>query len=171
MDKVRYNKYWQKFSDTIESSIIRKVRRSKLNVSIINQEYSNYCKKWEDKRSVEGLWLNDLYNENPNIATCFISELKSFSFYEVKIESSSIVKYYVVSFIISLIVCLFFVFALKLTSWKLFFSITLCVMIVFGFFIPYGKGKTEKNNKATVEKYMVQLRDLKSRLDLFLLNT
>ncbi len=164
MDKILFDKYWKNYSDSIESLLIRKIGATAINVSSINDELSTFSKKWQDKRLVEGTWIGEVAEDNPQKAEKILKKITDFKLQEEKFSIPSMFKYYLYPTligIISIIVVLF----LSLSFWKTILIPVLCFMLSFGFIIPQGSSKIEQVRKELVFIYLKQLANLKKELD------
>ena len=71
-----FNKHWKKFSDTIESYLIRECAKGDINVSSINNEIASNIKRWQNPRNIEGLWLDNLKKKDLDKYHQFMNSFK-----------------------------------------------------------------------------------------------
>ena len=167
MDKNLFNRYWKNYKDSIESLLIRKVNAGYIDLHSVNQEINSMSKKWQSDRTIEGLWVQELKDENPSKANRLLQMISSFQFEEEKFESPSMLIYYSLVGIIG-VVSVIIVVSLTLSMWKTILIPVLCVMLAYGFLIPQGNSKKELAKKNIVRKYSKQLDNLKSNIDYIL---
>ena len=164
MDKDLFNRYWKNYRDSIESLLIRKANAEYIDLRSVNQEIHSMSRKWQSDRSIEGLWVQELKDENPSKANRLLQMISSFQFKEEKFETPSMFIYYLLVGLIG-IISIFIVISLSLSMWKTILIPVLCIMLAYGFLIPQGNSKKELAKKDIVRKYSKQLDNLKSNID------
>ena len=79
-----FNKHWKKFSDTIESYLIRECAKGEINISSINSEIVSNLRRWQNSRNIEGLWLENLKKNDMDKYNQFLKGCKDWeNFYEL----------------------------------------------------------------------------------------
>ncbi len=158
-----FNKHWKKFSDTIESYLIRECAKGDINVSSINNEIASNIKRWQNPRNIEGLWLDNLKNKDLDKYHQFMDSFSSFSIHKVSYERPSMTKYYIYIVLIA-IISIISVSAMDVSGWKVIFFPILITMLGAGFLIPQGQSKRADAEKDVVKKYMNQIEQLHNTL-------
>lgn len=164
MDKQLFDRYWKNYSDTIVSLLIRRAKVGKININDINQEIKPYSKRWQNDRNVEGLWLQDLREENSVKADKIQQIISNIELKPETFEMPSMSKYYLGVVVIGLLSILA-VILMSLSWWKTLLIPILCIMLAWGFLIPQGNSKKEQAITNIVNKYFLQIDGIKKRID------
>ena len=158
-----FNKHWRKFSDTIESYLIRECAKGEINISSINSEIGSNLRRWQNSRNIEGLWLENLKKNDMDKYNQFLNAFSSFSIHKVSDERPSMIRYYVYIAIIA-IISIIAVSAMDISGWKVILFPILITMLGAGFLIPQGQSKRADAEKDVVKKYMNQIEQLHNTL-------
>ena len=169
MDINLFNRYWKNYSDAIESLIIRRANAGYIDVQNINQEISSMSRRWQNDRSIEGQWVQELSEESPSKANRLLQLISSFQFTEEKFETPSMLKYFFLVGVVG-IISIVTVISLSLSMWKTILIPVLCIMLAYGFLIPQGNSRKDVAKKNIVRKYVKQLDNLKRNIDQVLSN-
>lgn len=164
-----FEKYWQNYSDNIESLLIRNISKGTIDLDKTNNEISNFSQKWKSKRNAEGLWLNTLRENNSNKAETFEVKLDNFKLTKEPEHHQSMFAYYLIIVLIG-IISVFIVLYMSLSIWKTILIPLLCIMLTSGFVIPFGKGKIQESNRNLISNYMKQVNKQKDLLNIILNN-
>ena len=169
MDINLFNRYWKNYSDAIESLIIRRANAGYIDVQSINQEISSMSRRWQNDRSIEGQWVQELSEESPSKANRLLQLISSFQFTEEKFVAPSMLKYFFLVGVVG-IISIVTVISLSLSMWKTILIPVLCIMLAYGFLIPQGNSRKDVAKKNIVRKYVKQLDNLKRNIDQVLSN-
>lgn len=169
MDINLFNRYWKNYSDAIESLIIRRANAGYIDVQSINQEISSMSRRWQNDRSIEGQWVQELSEESPSKANRLLQLISGFQFTEEKFETPSMLKYFFLVGVVG-IISIVTVISLSLSMWKTILIPILCIMLAYGFLIPQGNSRKDVAKKNIVRKYVKQLDNLKRNIDQVLSN-
>lgn len=164
MDKQLFDRYWKNYSDTIVSLLIRRSKSGTMNINVINQEIKTFSRRWQNDRNVEGLWLQDLREENPVKADKIQQIISNIELKPETFEVPSMAKYYLGVVVIGLLSILAMVL-MSLSWWKSVLIPILCVMLAWGFLIPQGNSKREQAIMGVVRKYVLQIDGFKEKID------
>lgn len=158
-----FNKHWKKFSDTIESYLIRECAKGEISVSSINSEIVSNFRRWQNSRNIEGLWLENLKKNDLDKYNQFLNAFSSFSIHKVSGKRPSMIKYYVYIAVIA-IISIIAVSTMDMSGWRVVLFPILITMLGAGFLIPQGKSKRADAEKDAVKKYMNQIEQLHNKL-------
>lgn len=164
MDKQLFDRYWKNYSDTIVSLLIRRSKSGTMNINVINQEIKTFSRRWQNDRNVEGLWLQDLREENLVKADKIQQIISNIELKPETFEVPSMAKYYLGVVVIGLLSILAMVL-MSLSWWKTVLIPILCVMLAWGFLIPQGNSKREQAIMGVVQKYVLQIDGFKEKID------
>lgn len=164
MDKQLFDRYWKNYSDAIESLLIRRSKSGTMNINVINQEIKTFSRRWQNDRNVEGLWLQDLREENLVKADKIQQIISNIELKPETFEVPSMAKYYLGVVVIGLLSILAMVL-MSLSWWKTVLIPMLCVMLAWGFLIPQGNSKREQAIMGVVQKYVLQIDGFKEKID------
>lgn len=164
MDKQLFDRYWKNYSDTIVSLLIRRSKSGTMNINVINQEIKTFSRRWQNDRNVEGLWLQDLREENLVKADKIQQIISNIELKPETFEVPSMAKYYLGVVVIGLLSILAMVL-MSLSWWKTLLIPILCVMLAWGFLIPQGNSKREQAIMGVVQKYVLQIDGFKEKID------
>ena len=67
MEVQLFEKYWKNYNDAIASLIIRRANLGRIDIDAINNEIKTYSRRWQNDKNVEGLWLQELKEENHRV--------------------------------------------------------------------------------------------------------
>lgn len=164
MDKQLFDRYWKNYSDAIESLLIRRSKSGTMNINAINQEIKTFSRRWQNDRNVEGLWLQDLREENPVKADKIQQIISNIELKSETFEVPSMAKYYLGVVVIG-IFSILAVVLMSLSWWKTVLIPILCIMLAWGFLIPQGNSKREQTITRVVRKYVLQIDGFKWQID------
>lgn len=164
MDKQLFDRYWKNYCDAIESLLIRRSKSGTMNINAINQEIKTFSRRWQNDRNVEGLWLQDLREENPVKADKIQQIISNIELKPETFEVPSMAKYYLGVVVIGLLSILAVVL-ISLSWWKTLLIPILCVMLAWGFLIPQGNSKREQAITKVVRRYVLQIDGFKEEID------
>lgn len=164
MDKLSFEKYWNNYQDTIQTILLRGITPQAQNISAINRDVKNASSIWDSERKMEGMWLRQYEQEQPEKAAMLKNKLLAFQLKEMKAGIPSVAKYYAFAMLTGL-AATGVVVACPLSLLKTILLSVLCFVITFGFFVPLGNSNQRKACKETVRQYMQQVIKLKEEID------
>ena len=164
MEVQLFEKYWKNYNDAIASLIIRRANLGRIDIDAINNEIKTYSRRWQNDKNVEGLWLQELKEENPIKADAIQQIISNIELKAETFEAPSMIKYYVCVAVVSAL-SIFIVLVLSLSWWTAVLIPILCTMLAYGFLIPQGNSKREQAISSVAKKYVMQIDGFKNRID------
>lgn len=164
MEVQLFEKYWKNYNDAIISLLIRRANSGSIDINTINKEIKIYSRRWLNNKNIEGLWLQDLKEENQVKADAIMQIISNIELETEQFDFPSLIKYYVYVAVVGLLSILI-VLLLSLAWWKMILIPILCIMLAYGFLIPQGKSKREQAIADVIQRYVLQIDSKKNRID------
>lgn len=163
MNINEFEKHWKVFSTTIESLLIKQLRAGRPNISFINEEIKTSVKKWNQDSAIEGVWYNELKENNPEKASKFIQQINSVELKSTPYKKPSIFGNYIIITLIGLmgLICSIY---FEAVWWKQILICIVSILMASTVILPIGQKKINKYNDNVVAEYMLQISDYKNRL-------
>lgn len=158
METQEFNRLWNNFYSTLQSSIIRCSKESEVDVDKLNHEKFVLSQKWFNSQKAEGLWYYNLQNTSPEVAQEFRHYMENFTFKKCDVQKPQLMRYYLYGVAMSILLTIFAL--LLFNGWEAFFIALMLVMLTFAFIIPFGQHQVDKANLTESNLYISQLNDL-----------
>lgn len=163
--KKEFDSIWVDIERIVMSSVIRNNNSPIFYLDDIQKVYCDQIEKWTRGKLREKLWFDSLYGNHSKQGSSILDKAKSFRFQLSEKKIPSLLPYYILSILLSVLVFFILVNLIKFSAIMKVLLGIVCIVISFTIIPPIGRKKQDDMRKSIENDYRKQLRNLKKELD------